>query len=187
MSGPVRRAGWGRLEDGSTATWVVAEGRRGRRWREVVTRASGTVHALLLETDPDGRFSHLELARGDGLWTFHPESDGTLHGNHVRRGEDVRHVTGWPFGPGDAIVVEGSPISLAAVAQGRAAGLAVGARDAVDAVVIRADGELVRERAVRLERLAPTRWRLGEGSVFEVDDAGLPVLAGGATRPLELA
>ena len=63
----------------------MSEGRKGRRWREVVARGPDVVHALLLETDPDGRFSHLELARADGLWTFHPEGDGTLHGNHVDR------------------------------------------------------------------------------------------------------
>ena len=71
-------AGCGRAADGSTVTWTVAEGSKGRRWREVVALGGATVQALLLETDRDRRFSHLELARADGLWTFHPEPDGTL-------------------------------------------------------------------------------------------------------------
>ncbi len=117
MSGQTRVAGWGVAADGSEVTWTVAEGRRGRRWREVVSRDGAVQHALLLETAPDGRFSHLELARVDGLWTFHPEADGTLHGNHVGRGEvDIRHVTGWPFAADDAILIEDSVIGLAAIA-----------------------------------------------------------------------
>ena len=46
-------------------------------------RDGDVVSSLLLELDPSGRFSHLELARADGLWTFHPETDGTIHGKSV--------------------------------------------------------------------------------------------------------
>ena len=39
MTGPTRVAGWGRgPDDGTVVTWTVAEGRKGRRWREVVAR-----------------------------------------------------------------------------------------------------------------------------------------------------
>ena len=104
VTGPTRMAGWGRAADGSTVTWTVAEGSKGRRWREVVALGEATVQALLLETDRDRRFSHLELARADGLWTFHPEPDGTLHGNHVRPDDRaVEHVRGWPFGHDDGL------------------------------------------------------------------------------------
>lgn len=185
MSAPTRVAGWGRLADGSEVTWTVAEGRRGRRWREVVARGSATRHALLFESDPDGRFSHLELARADGLWTFHPETDGTLHGNHVARGEGgVRHVAGWPFGPDDALLVEGSLLAAAALAWRWRAAAAGSTRD-VAAVEIRADGGLVRLPAIRVKRLDDGRWRVGEGSPFRVDEAGLPVLDEGEQRPLE--
>ncbi len=187
MTARTRVAGWGHLADGSVVTWTVADGRKGRRWREVVTRDATAVHALMLETDPAGRFSHLELARADGLWTFHPELDGTLHGNHVRGGEPgVRHVTGWSFTPDDALIVEGSPISLAAVAWRRASGTTEGAVEDVAGVVIRAGGELTRVPHIRVERLSRTRWRVGEGSPFEVDEAGLPVLPDGKTQRLEL-
>ena len=187
MTAPTRVAGWGRLADGSVATWTVAEGRRGRRWREVVARDTATLHALLLETDPDGRFSHLELARSDGLWTFHPEPDGTLHGNHVRAGEPgVRHVVGWPFAYDDALIVEASPLSLAAIAWHRRAAMRESAVEHAAGVIIGADGALERRSEIRIERLSPTRWQVGEGRPFEVDSAGLPVLEGGASQPLEI-
>ena len=187
MSAPTRVAGWGRVPDGSVVTWTVAEGRRGRRWREVVARDGATVHGLLLETDPDGRFSHLELARADGLWTFHPEPDGTLHGNHVRPGEPgVRHVAGWPFAADDAVIVEGSAVGLAAVAWRWLATVREGATIDVAGVVIAVDGGLAQRPAIRLERLSPTRWLVGGWAAFDVDDAGLPILDGGSTGPLEL-
>ena len=188
MTMPTRSAGWGVGADGSAVTWAVAEGRRGRRWREVVTRGVAVIHSLLLETDADGRFSHLELARADGLWTFHPEPDGTLHGNHVdgRAEPGVRHVVGWPFGPDDEIVVEGSRISLAAVAWRYASTMTEGSAVALAGVVIRSDGELAQVPGLRIERVSRTTWRVGEGRPFELDETGLPVLRDGATRPLDV-
>ena len=188
MTRSIRVAGWGTLPDGSTVTWTVSEGRRGRRWREVVSRGTAVVHALLLETDPDGRFSHLELARADGLWTFHPERDGSLHGNHVGgREPGVRHVAGWPFAADDAVIVDGSPLSLAATAWHRATSIDPGGRADLAGVVIRSDAEPQGVERVRLRRLSATRWQVGEGSPFDLDEAGLPVLVEGARRPLELA
>jgi hypothetical protein len=185
MTDPTRVAGWGRLADGAEVTWTVAEGRRGRRWREVVADGTATRHALLLETGPDGWFSHLELARADGLWTFHPEPDGTLHGNHVVRGDvGVRHVAGWPFYGGDALLIDGSPIASAALVWPRRTA-PPGAVAEAAAVEIRLSGELARVPSLRIERLDERHWRVGEGSPFEVDGAGLPVLAGGGRRPLE--
>jgi hypothetical protein len=184
MTGSTRVAGWGRGPDGSIVTWTVAEGRKGRRWREVVARGTDVVHALLLETDTERRFSHLELARADGLWTFHPEPDGTLHGNHVATTTGVRHVVGRPFAPDDALLIEGSPISEAAIAWRHATtdpGLIP-----VAGVVIGTDGTLAERAEIRIERLSATRWQVGEGSPFEIDDAGLPVLDRGETWPLEL-
>jgi hypothetical protein len=186
MTGPTRMAGSGRAADGSTVTWTVAEGSKGRRWREVVALGGATVQALLLETDRDRRFSHLELARADGLWTFHPEADGTLHGNHVRPGDgEIEHVRGWPFGRDDALVVEGSPIALAALAWARATGVEPGAATTVVAVVIGADGELRRLAPLRVERPSATRWQVGDAPPLDVDPDGLPILDGGSRQPLE--
>ena len=184
MTGPTRVAGWGRGRDGTIVTWTVAEGRKGRRWREVVARGEEVVHAVLLETDPAGRFSHLELARADGLWTFHPEPDGTLHGNQVAATTGVRHITGRPFAPDDALLIEGSPVSLAAIAWRQATG--GGGLSPVAGVVIGADGALAELSQIRIERLSATSWRVGEGSPIEIDGSGLPVLDDGETWPLEL-
>jgi hypothetical protein len=184
MTGPTRVAGWGRGADGTVVTWTVAEGRKGRRWREVVARGTDIIHTLLLETDPDGRFSHLELARADGLWTFHPEPDGTLHGNHVTASSGVRHVIGWAFRPDDALVIEGSPVSLAAIAwRHETAG---GGATPVAGVVIAADGTLHERTDIRIERRTPTRWLVGPAGEIEIDVAGLPVLDGGEMWPLEV-
>jgi hypothetical protein len=184
MTAQTRVAGWGRGPDETVVTWTVAEGRKGRRWREVVARGEDVVHALLLETDPTGRFSHLELARADGLWTFHPETDGTLHGNHVAATAGVRHIAGRPFAPDDALLVEGSLVSLAAIAWRHAA------KDLgvfpVAGVVIGADGTLDERPEIRVERLSATRWQVGEGSPIEIDDSGLPILDSGDTWPLEV-
>ena len=156
MSAPTRVAGWGTAADGSVITWTVSDGRKGRRWREVVARGTEVIHALLLETDPDGIFSHLELARADGLWTFHPEGDGTLHGNHVDPSEaGVRHVEGWSFRPDDVLVVDQM-------------------------------GGLRREDALGIERLSQTRWQVGDWPAIDVDEAGLPVLDAQQRRPLEV-
>jgi hypothetical protein len=179
-------AGTGSLPDGRRVTWTVAEGRRGRRWREVVVHGPHTIHALLLETDQERRFSHLELARADGLWTFHPEGDGTLHGNHVGLGEGIRHVNGWAFAPDDILFIEGSPLSRAAIAWARAPTLQAGSVSDVAGVIIRVDAELDRLPAIQIERLDESRWRVGEGSVFEIDEIGLPVLDHGVSEPLEL-
>jgi hypothetical protein len=186
MTGPIRVAGWGTADDGAIVTWTVSEGRKGRRWREVLARGDA-FHALLLETAPDGRFSHLELARADGLWTFHPEGDGTLHGNHVdRSAAGVRHVSGWSFEPGDVLVIDGSPVSLAAVASGLRDVVAVGDSTVVGAVVVEAGGGLRRDDAVTVERISTTRWRIGDRPAIDVDDDGLPVLADAQRRPLEV-
>lgn len=183
MTGPTRVAGWGSGPDGMVVTWTVAEGRKGRRWREVVALGAGVVHALLLETDPAGRFSHLELARADGLWTFHPEADGTLHGNQVAAA-GVRHVAGVPFAPDDTLLVEGSLVSRAAIAWRH------GTTDpgvvAVAGIVIGVDGTLAVRSEIRIERLSGTRWLVGEGSPIEIDAAGLPVIEDGQTWPMEV-
>lgn len=165
MSAWLRRAGWGRDRDGAIVTWSVAEGRRGRRWREVVARDGAVQSSLLLELDPDGRFSHLELSTAAGLLTLHPEDDGTLHGNAVMA-DGVRHVLGRPWERQRAIRVEGSSVCLAA---GR-----------------RPDGTRATEwldidRDLQLETVV----RVWEPNWTLVDDRGLPVLVDGTSWALE--
>jgi hypothetical protein len=165
MTGWLRRAGHGRAPDGSIVTWSVAEGRRGRRWREVVRVGDAIRSSLLLELDPERRFSHLELSTAAGLLTLHPEPDRTLHGNAVT-GNGIRHIAGWPWSPDRAIALTGSTVCLAAARRRDGAGatewLAIGLDLALDPVVrlVRRDSSLV-------------------------DADGLPVLADGASWPLE--
>jgi hypothetical protein len=162
---PVRRAGRARVGD-REVTWTVAEGARGRRWREVVTADGAIAHSLLLETSPDGRFAHLELSTAAGLLTLHPEADGTLHGNAVGI-DGVAHVRGLPWPHGSVMLVEGSIVAAAA-----AAGAATGA-GAVRATLVRRDLSIVEEAVDALSLSGP------------LDADGLPELEGGTSWSLE--
>jgi len=165
-SPPLRRAGRGTAADGSSIIWSVAEGRRGRRWREVVVTAGSIRSSLLLELDPDGAFSHLELSTAAGLLTLHPETDGTLHGNAVTW-DGIQHIRGVPWSPDQAIWITGSSICLAA-------GLR---RDGTKTAAWLAIGlDLRLETAVSIIR---PDWSL-------IDAEGLPVLVDAETWPLEL-
>ena len=164
MADWLRRAGSGRTEDGSQVTWSVAEGRRGRRWREVIVDGLGEVRSsLLLELDPTGRFSHLELSTAHGLLTLHPEPDGTLHGNAVTP-DGLRHVRGVPWHPDRAIRLDGSVVCVAAARRPDGSW---------------AESFLWIEQSLAIGAVgAPVDRAL-------VDDAGLPRLHGGTTWPLE--
>jgi hypothetical protein len=159
----LRRSGRGYQADGSLVVWSVAEGRRGRRWREVVVEGNAVRSSLLLELEPGGRFSHVELTTASGLLTLHPEVDATLHGNAVTAG-GIRHVAGLEWDRDGAIWLSGSSICLAAGRRpdgSRAtAWLDVGLDLALEMRIMRPD------------------WTL-------VDADGLPLLVGGATWPLE--
>ena len=82
---PLRRAGRLPVPGNGDVLWSVAEGRRGFRWRAVRRDSSGAIVSdLLLELDPAGQWSRLELATSDGILTLHPESDNSaVHGNVV--------------------------------------------------------------------------------------------------------
>jgi hypothetical protein len=187
MTRPVRAAGAGTDGTGRTVTWTVSEGSRGRRWREVVAADGQVGHALLLETGPDGRFSHLEFAAADELWTLHPERDGTLHGNAVTAADGgVRHIEGRPFPPDTLLIVEGSTISRAAIAWHAGSSTPVGVSEPRPAVVLRIDPlNLAEIETITLQHRSLTRWRIGDGPAFDVDDDGLPLLENGRTWPLE--
>jgi hypothetical protein len=143
-------------------TWSVAEGRRGRRWREVVRAGPGIRSSLLLELDPQGRFSHLELSTAAGLLTLHPEDDGTLHGNAVTS-KGIEHIRGLPWSPEVQIALEGSPV-CAAIAASRGAGQHEALRIGLD---------------LSLSRASVT------GDPGDANANGLPNLANGTSWPLE--
>lgn len=168
MTTSVRLAGHGRREDGALVTWTLAEGRKGRRWREAVSRDGRLLHSLLFETGPDRRFTHLELASPSGLATLHPEGDGTLHGNVVAA-DGVRHVIGLPYAADATVVVAGAPLASAALAWTVAGGHGI-------------------ERVVELD---PATLHLIDrpieaGDVIAIDAVGAPTaLVAGASWPLE--
>ncbi|HEU5203970.1 MAG TPA: hypothetical protein VFU17_06695 [Candidatus Limnocylindrales bacterium] len=162
----LRVAGTGRSPDGATVTWSVAEGRRGRRWREAVVRDGAVVHSLLFELDPDGRFAHLELTTPAGLLTLHPEGDGTLHGNAVTAA-GITHVRGLPWEPDDVVLIDGSIVCAVVAVQWQRS------RGAEDVGLVRVGVNLSLER----ER---------KSIEFDaVDGRGLPVLEDAHQWPLE--
>jgi hypothetical protein len=183
VTGLLRRAGAGVDAAGSRVVWTVAEGRKGRRWREVrMSAEGGIVSSLLLETDPDGRFLHTELSTAAGLLTLHPELDGTLHGNVVTT-DGVRHVVGLPWSADGAFVLEGSPIAVAAAAHLRTA-VGEGTPGAIPAVLVGLDLE-VAVAVIEMGRPRPRAWQIGTADLVELDAGGLPALADGASWPLE--
>ncbi len=163
----VRLAGRGLRADDAVVTWTIADGQRGRRWRESVVQDGYLVHSLLYETGTDRRFTHLELAAPLGLVTLHPEGSGTLHGNIVQT-DGVEHIDGLAFGPDDALLVAGSPIATAAAAWATE-------RDGVSwpAGIVLDPSSMALRAARKDPRLPPA------------DPDGIPRLREGGTWPLE--
>jgi len=179
----LRFGGRGQGADGTSVVWSVAEGRRGRRWREVRNAGHAVASSLLLETDPAGRFSHLELSTPSGLLTLHPEGDGTLHG-HAIVSDGIEHVEGLAWDADGIVLLEGSTVCRLAAAAGLADAVAVGTSRAHLAAVIPPTLWL-EVKPVRVERLDPTTWRFGSEAPLGVDERGLPLLHGGEIWPLE--
>lgn len=166
----LRRAGRLALPDGTIVLWSVAEGRRGRRWRSLSVDAGGhVVSDLLLETDPDGRWTRLELARAKGILTLHPEPDGgAVHGNVVT--PDGVAPVALPWRPGHALAIVDEPVAAAALGVRAgirppppAAGLLVG----TDLTVTICDGDL-RPMVAPADGLPGPSWPL------EVEADGTP-------------
>jgi hypothetical protein len=179
----LRVGGRGQGADGASVVWSVAEGNRGRRWREVRNVGGGMASSLLLETDPAGQFAHLELSTPSGLFTLHPEGDGTLHG-HAIVSDGVEHVTGLPWDHDGIVLLEGSTVCRLAAVAGLALVVAAGTSRGHLAAVIPPTLWL-EVSPVRVERIDATTWRFGGDEAFAVDERGLPILRGGEIWPLE--
>jgi hypothetical protein len=185
MGAGVRRGGYAELPSGELIIWSVADGRRGRRWREVVGQDGRVVRSVLLETNPASRLTRLEFVTAAGLLTLHPDSgESILHGNVVTPA-GIRHLT---F-DGTTVLVHGSPAASAIAVDGLADGVEVGATARVDLVSV--DDQLEpRVGSWAVSRIEPRTWRLVEPSTAEdlvvrLDEDGLPILAGD-TWPLEI-
>lgn len=142
----------------------------------------GIRHSLLLETDPEGRFSHLELSTAAGLLTLHPEPDGTLHGHAVVE-DGIRHVVGLPWEAAGVVVLEDSVVCVLAVA--RLLGGALVADLSVEQHGVWIAPTLAVEiNPVRVGRAGDT-WRLGSNGPVEIDARGVPRLTAGAVWALD--
>ena len=182
-SGPLRCGGRGSAPGGDSIVWSVAEGTKGRRWREVRLAGQGIGHSLLLETDPIGRFAHLELSTPSGLLTLHPEGDGTLHG-HAVVSDGVEHVVGEAWEPGAIVAIERSPICVAAAAPVLADRMTPFGSAAIHAAWIPSTLWL-EVKPLRVERVDERTWRFGDDPPLALDERGLPLLIGGEIWPLE--
>jgi hypothetical protein len=191
MSAYLRRAGSGWLPDGSQLVWSVADGRRGRRWRAVSSSHREISHALLLEVDPVGRPSRLELTTPAGMLTLHPDvGRRVLHGNAVTP-SGVRHLS-LPWSDEHGIEVEGRPIASAVTAHRLAGLLATGEGRAIPVVVVAPDLR-ISETTRRFVRVGAGEWRIespsgdGAASDLKVDQQGIPAgLRDAQDWPLEL-
>ena len=183
MAAPFRFGGRGQGADGAAVVWSVAEGSRGRRWREVRNAGHAVASSLLLETDPAGLFAHLELSTPSGLLTLHPEADGTLHG-HAIVSDGVEHVAGLPWDSDGIVMLDGSTICRLAAAAALSDAIGGGESRAHLAVAIPPTLWL-EVKPIRVERIDATTWRFGAEGPFVVDRRGLPVLRGGEIWPLE--
>ncbi|MBI2776012.1 MAG: hypothetical protein HYX57_01920 [Chloroflexi bacterium] len=184
MSDLVRRAGTFVDADGSTVTWSVADGRRGRRWRWVVAgtgSALGVAHTV--ETGPDGAFARLESATPEALLTLHREADGSLHGNRTGRG-GVEHLRFDASAPRFVLVGHGAP-GLAILAAGLPA---LAEASTLDLLTV-SDGLAVAAGEGRIAPIGRATLRLelaGRGYEIEVGAGGLPAIAVASTSwPLE--
>lgn len=183
MATRLRFGGRGQGADGAAVVWSVAEGSRGRRWREVRNAGHAVASSLLLETDPAGQFAHLELSTPSGLLTLHPEGDGTLHG-HAIVSDGIEHVAGLPWDADGVAMLEGSTVCRAAAIAVLTGALEPFASKAHLAVVIPPTLWL-EVKPIRIERIDATTWRFDAEAPFAVDRHGLPLLHGGETWPLE--
>jgi hypothetical protein len=185
----LRRAGSGRLTDGSRLVWTVAEGSRGRRWRWTHTTNAGLCAVGLLELDEDGDFARLELGSPVGLLTLHvDDAGGEVHGN-VAGPDGMRHLR-LPWSRDDSLLVEGEPLVAAAMCH-RLAGR-IDPRPAHEHGVILVEPSfVVRDTRGAFVRDSETRWRieLSQARRFRIaiDGQGLPTgLADEASWPLEI-
>jgi len=183
VSGFLRVGGRGTTPGGRSVIWSVAEGSKGRRYREVRRAGEGIAHSLLLETGPAGRFSHLELSTPSGLLTLHPEPDGTLHG-HAIVSDGVEHLAGLDWEPDALIVIEDSVVCVMAAAHLLRPTLEAGSSLASHAAWIPPTLWL-EIRPARVGRLAGGLWQLGTDGAVQIEPAGVPVLAGNETWPLD--
>lgn len=185
---PRRIGGQATLPSGEAITWTSAEGARGTRWREAVTRDGRLLRSVLLEVSATGRPARLELTTAAGLLTLHPEADqSALHGNVVGDA-GVRHLA-LEWSAAHELLVAGSPAAASVAVWRQVPHIAVGGTAALDVVWID-DALDPRPGRWTIARIGQSDWRLqgADGSAgleVHLDPGGVPVLPGAVGWPLE--
>jgi hypothetical protein len=186
MSGQKRVAAHERDARNRDVVWTAADGRNGRRWRELATDGSAIVRSLLLETDNQGNWQRLEMNSAEGLVTLHPEGDGSIHGNIASR-SGVQHISLGKLKPA-RLDVAGSLVVEAALCWSLTRQLRVGERRVIQVVSV-AEPVSVTLSELTIERRTTATWEITDGArrrLVELDDDGLPVAhVGGDHWPLE--
>jgi len=180
VSAPRRLAGHERDSRNRDVVWTAADGRNGRRWRELAVDTAGHARTLLLETDQQGTWQRLEISGLDGLLTLHPESDGSIHGNIASR-TGVRHLSLGKLKP-PRVDVPGSLVVEAALCWGLVRQMRLGESRVIQVVSI-AEPVSVALAELTVERRTTAAWELRDGDrrrLVELDETGLPVAHVGA-------
>jgi hypothetical protein len=186
VSPQVRVAARDRDSRNRDVVWTAADGRNGRRWRELATTGGAVARSLLLETDNQGGWLRLEVSGVDGLLSLHPEGDGSIHGNIADR-TGVRHFSLGKQKPA-RVDVPGSLVCEAALCWSMSRHVRVGERRAIEVARV-AEPLIVAIAEVTVERRTTATWELQDSAgrrLVELDDDGLPVSHVGAEHwPLE--
>jgi hypothetical protein len=189
----VRLAGHGLDRLGRAVTWTIADGERGRRWREATTglgtaegASGGLAHAVTMETGHAGQWLRLEVAALAGLLSLHPDRDGSVNGNVVSE-TGVRHV-GLGIVEPPLVDVRGSLVAETALCRALERQVAAGEGSTVS--VVRVSATLDIEVAeLQVMRTDARTWELADADgirTVSMGDRGAPVTSdAGAKWPLE--
>jgi hypothetical protein len=179
----LRRAGRGRLRDGATLAWSVAEGSRGRRWRAQRLEDGELIASLLLEVDLAGRPTRLEVDAAAGLLTLHPGRDWlSAHGNVV--GHDGVRPLAFEWSEAGAFVIDALPIGEIATINWLTTRVGVGEQRSVPVLVV--DQRLgVTPGKRSFVHVAATDWQCDDESI-SVEPDGTPHLRDGTFWALEV-
>ncbi|HEX8026260.1 MAG TPA: hypothetical protein VF484_08645 [Candidatus Limnocylindrales bacterium] len=186
MSASRRVAAHERDSRNRDVVWTAADGRNGRRWREMAVDAAGKSRSLLLETDSQGAWQRLEIGSADGLLTLHPEGDGSVHGNVASR-TGVRHLALGKLKP-PRVDMPGSLVVEAALCWNLSRQMRLGETRVVQVASV-VEPVTVALAEITVERRTTATWELRDGDrrrLVELDESGLPVAHVGAEHwPLE--
>jgi hypothetical protein len=189
----VRLAGHGVDRLGRAVTWTIADGERGRRWREATAGAEAgdgspgsLAHAITLETGHAGQWLRLEVAAAAGLLSLHPDRDGSINGNVVSEA-GVRHIAKGVVEP-PLVDVRDSLVAETALCRALERQVAAGEGSTVS--VVRVSPTLDVEVAqLQVMRTDARTWELTDADgirTVSMGDRGAPVTSdAGAKWPLE--